>query len=134
MNRDVEALLKQQGIELHKSPAYTHQFNGVAERFNRMIVVMVQTMLIDSNLSRGFWAKAFQLAVNIYNAGLADSSLDTTLDGVDRTINAGQADSDSEEDSATSTGGGSFSLGEQCNDSDEEEPGVNLGHCIPHQV
>jgi len=52
------------------------------------------------------------------------SLLDTTLDGVDRTINAGQANSDSEEDSATSTGGGSFSSGEQRSDSDEEEPGV----------
>jgi len=30
------------------------------------------------------------------NAGLADSLLDTTLDDVDRTINAGQEDSDSE--------------------------------------
>jgi len=46
------------------------------------------------------------------------------LDGVDRTINGGQANSDSEEDSATSTGGGSFSSGEQCSNSDEEEPGV----------
>jgi len=67
VNRDVEALLEQQGIELHKSPAYTPQFNGVAERFNRTIVEMVQTMLINSNLSCGFWAKALQLAVHIYN-------------------------------------------------------------------
>jgi len=35
-----------------------------------------------------------------------------------------ELNSDSEEDSATSTGGGSFSLGEQRNNSDEEEPGV----------
>jgi len=28
---------------------------------------MLQTMLIDSNLSCGFWAKALQLAVHIYN-------------------------------------------------------------------
>jgi len=67
VNRDVEALLEQQGIKLHKSPAYTPQFNGVAEWFNRTIVEMVQTMLIDSNLSHGFWAEALQLAVHIYN-------------------------------------------------------------------
>jgi len=30
---------------------------------------MVQTMLIDSNLSHGFWAKALQLAVHIYTQG-----------------------------------------------------------------
>jgi len=62
--------------------------------------------------------------VPLDDAGLADSLLDTTLDGVDRTINGGQADSDSEEDSVTSTGGGSFSSGEQQSNSDEEEPGV----------
>jgi len=67
VNRDVQALLEQQGIKLLKSPAYTPQFNGVAERFNRTIIEMVLTMLIDSNLSRGFWAKALQLAVHIYN-------------------------------------------------------------------
>jgi len=67
VNRDVEALLKQQGIELHKSPTYTPQFNGVAEWFNRTIIEMVQTMLLDFNLSCGFWAKALQLAVHIYN-------------------------------------------------------------------
>jgi len=67
VNRDVEALLEQQGIELHKSPAYTPQFIGVAEQFNRTIVEMVQTMLINSNLSHGSWAKALQLAVHIYN-------------------------------------------------------------------
>jgi len=40
----------------------------MAERFNRMIIEMVQTMLmVDSNLSCGFWAKALQLAVHIYN-------------------------------------------------------------------
>jgi len=39
----------------------------VAEQFNRTIVEMLQTMRINSNLSRGFWAKALQLAVHIYN-------------------------------------------------------------------
>jgi len=62
VNRGVEALLKQWGIELHKSPAYTPQFNGVAERFNRTIIEMVQAMLIDSSLSCGFWAKALKLS------------------------------------------------------------------------
>jgi len=36
----------------------------VAEQFNRTIVL---TMLIDSYLSRGFWAKDFQLVFHIYN-------------------------------------------------------------------
>jgi len=67
VNRDVEALLKQQGIQLHKSPAYTPQFNGVAELFNGTIIEMVQSMLIDSNLPCGFWSKDLQLAVHIYN-------------------------------------------------------------------
>ena len=36
------------GIELLKSPAYEHESNGVAERFNRIVVTKARAMLLVS--------------------------------------------------------------------------------------
>ncbi|MHB1955506.1 MAG: DDE-type integrase/transposase/recombinase, partial [Sulfobacillus sp.] len=67
MGHDFQAYLQRHGIEHRPSPAYTPEFNGVAERFNRTILNMVRSMLFDADLTRGFWAEAALTAVYINN-------------------------------------------------------------------
>lgn len=55
------------GIKHEKSAVYTPQQNGLAERMNRSLVEKVRCMLLDSNMSKGFWAEALCAAVNIMN-------------------------------------------------------------------
>lgn len=55
------------GIEHQKSAPYSPQQNGLAERMNRTLLDRVRCMLLDSGLSRGFWAEAIQYASIIIN-------------------------------------------------------------------
>eukprot|EP00798_Chlamydomonas_sp_ICE-L_P024720 gene24720-biopygen19164 len=44
------------------SSVYCPQQNGVAERFNGVVASMARTMLIESEMSKGFWTYAFTCA------------------------------------------------------------------------
>jgi transposase InsO family protein len=59
--------LQDQGTIHQPSPAYTPEFNGVAERFNGVIIDMVRAMLADSSLPRSFWTEAVSFAVYMNN-------------------------------------------------------------------
>jgi len=50
--------LTSQGIRHIRTPPYSHQSNGVAERYNRTIQAMVRSMLIDLNpADNRLWAE-----------------------------------------------------------------------------
>ncbi|XP_055307486.1 uncharacterized protein LOC129571695 [Sitodiplosis mosellana] len=55
------------GIKHEKTSPYSPQQNGLAERMNRTIMDKVRCMLIDSGLSKQFWAEAVFAAVSIIN-------------------------------------------------------------------
>ena len=55
------------GIVHETTAPYTPQQNGVAERKNRVLIEMVNTMLSYSNLSKGYWGEAILTACHILN-------------------------------------------------------------------
>lgn len=67
VNHDFDNFCKQEGILHQKTVPYSPQQNGISERANRTIVEKARCMLIDSGLSKGFWAEAVCTAVYIIN-------------------------------------------------------------------
>lgn len=55
------------GIVHETTAPYTPQQNGVAERKNRTLTEMVNAMLSNSGLSKGFWGEALLTACHILN-------------------------------------------------------------------
>lgn len=68
MNKLFEKLCARHGIVQQKTVTYKPQQNGLAERMNRTLLDRVRCMLIDSGLTRGFWAEALNTAVRIVNS------------------------------------------------------------------
>ncbi|MGH7240582.1 MAG: reverse transcriptase domain-containing protein, partial [Candidatus Saccharimonadales bacterium] len=62
-----DQLLGQSGIARQKSPAYTPQHNGVAERANRTIVECARSMLQEASLDYSYWGEAVMTATYIRN-------------------------------------------------------------------
>ncbi len=62
-----QTLLHNNKIKHTLSPPYTPKENGVAKHFNQTIFNMVQTLLLDAQLPRVFWAEAVHHAVYLYN-------------------------------------------------------------------
>ena len=62
-NKDFDSFCRGQGIERHRTCAYTPQQNGVAERMNRTIMEKVRCLLNESGLEEEFWAEAVSIAV-----------------------------------------------------------------------
>ena len=53
---------------IHETTApYTPQENGVAERKNRVLKQMVNSMLSYSGLSKGFWGKVMLMSYYVLN-------------------------------------------------------------------
>lgn len=67
INRSVQNTTERFGIVHEKSPPYTPQMNGVAERFNRTIVEMIRSMLHHNSSPLQLWAEALQTAVYLIN-------------------------------------------------------------------
>ena len=60
--------LTSQGIRHIRTPPYSHQLNGVAERYNCTMQTMVRSMLIDLNpTDNRLWAEACTAAVYLRN-------------------------------------------------------------------
>lgn len=62
-----EEILATEGIHHKHTIPKTPQQNGVAERMNRTLVEMVQSMLLDSKLPQKFWGEALSTAVYLRN-------------------------------------------------------------------
>ncbi|MBW0534040.1 hypothetical protein O181_073755, partial [Austropuccinia psidii MF-1] len=63
----LEANLRSMGTEWVLVEPYRPDFNGEAERVNRTLGDMAQTMLNTSNLPSSFWSYAYSCATNIHN-------------------------------------------------------------------
>ena len=67
VNKELKCFYEQEGITQQVSAPYTPQQNGVAERYNRTIMDMARTMLLEAKLPAGFWGEAVQHAAWIRN-------------------------------------------------------------------
>ena len=63
----MDPFLKDEGIDHEYSPAYSHESNGMAERFNRTIITMARSMLNSSGMNLSFWSEAIDTAVYTKN-------------------------------------------------------------------
>ncbi|KAH9658981.1 hypothetical protein KPL70_023688 [Citrus sinensis] len=66
-SKEFEDFCKSKGITRHRTVTYTPQQNGIAERMNRTIIERVRCMLLNANLSKGFWAEAVTTAAYLIN-------------------------------------------------------------------
>lgn len=64
---DFKSHLESHGITHRKTVPYCPQQNGVAERSNRTLMEMVRCMLVQSGVSKKFWAEAVMAAAYIRN-------------------------------------------------------------------
>ncbi|GAB0095500.1 uncharacterized protein DMENIID0001_108920 [Sergentomyia squamirostris] len=67
VNKVFSDFCKLHGIQHQKTAPYSPQQNGLAERMNRTLMDKVRCMLIDSGLSKNFWAEALMTAAYIVN-------------------------------------------------------------------
>src|ERR1051325_276383 len=62
-----DKLCEKEGIVHEVVPPYTPQQNGTAERKNRTIMNMVQSMLKGNNLPNEFWGEAMSTITYVLN-------------------------------------------------------------------
>ena len=61
VNNEMPILLQKHGIIHDKTPPYSHESNGVAERYNRTIITSIRSML--TGLTMLLWAEAITTAI-----------------------------------------------------------------------
>ena len=47
--------IREKGIILNNCPAYVHELNGTAERFNRTIMDMARCLLTEAQVHKRYW-------------------------------------------------------------------------------
>lgn len=67
INGDLTSQIKHAGIELQRTPPYSPQLNGVAERCNRTIIEMIRSMLYYWNCPLQLWGGALRTSQYLLN-------------------------------------------------------------------
>lgn len=67
INAELKTFLKQEGIQVQYTVAYSPQQNGVAERKNRLLMEMVRCMMIDAEMPNKYWGEAIITANYLQN-------------------------------------------------------------------
>ena len=65
IDAEVKDFFAQEGIIQEPTPSYSHESNGVAERFNRTIITMARAML--AGLTLALWSEAISTVVYLKN-------------------------------------------------------------------
>jgi transposase InsO family protein len=74
VNKEIETFFSESGISHNRTVPYSHESNGVAERFNRTIITIARTLLVDYE-SKALWAEAIAYAVYTKNRLLHNALL-----------------------------------------------------------
>jgi transposase InsO family protein len=77
-SRAFDATLHTHGIRRQRTPPYTPEHNGVAERANRTIMEAVRCMIHQARLPDTFWALALLCAVHVRNRSPTRALASTT--------------------------------------------------------
>jgi transposase InsO family protein len=67
IGNNFQQLLQEHGITHSLAPAYTLQYNGIAEQFNCTILDMTRSMLHNAGASKWLWAEAVNMSIYITN-------------------------------------------------------------------
>ena len=73
LNGNMFQFARQKGIVIKPCPAYVHELNGTAERFNRSIMDMARCLLAEANIDRRFWPEVVKTAAYLKNRTLANT-------------------------------------------------------------
>lgn len=78
INKRFLDLAKKEGIYIRPCPPYTHQLNGVAERYNRTIMDRARCLIAEANLDKRYWPIFVETAAYLGNRVLANTKLKKT--------------------------------------------------------
>ena len=67
INKELEKFASEKGIVIETTPPYSPSQNGVAKRFNRTLLELACTMLIEKDLLAFLWDKAVAHAAYLRN-------------------------------------------------------------------
>lgn len=73
LNSDIYNFAKERGIVINNCPAYVHELNGTAERFNRTIMNMSRCLLAEANVHKRYWPEIVCAATYLKNRTLANT-------------------------------------------------------------
>lgn len=73
INNRFNKFAKEKGIIINNCPAYVHELNGTAERFNRTIMDMARCLLAEANVHKSFWPEIICAATYLKNRTLANT-------------------------------------------------------------
>lgn len=73
LNKHFEDFCSSKGILLNPSPAYVHELNGTAERYNRTVMNRTRCLLSDSGIGKRFWPECVMTAAYLGNRLLANT-------------------------------------------------------------
>ena len=73
MNNRFYKFAKEKGIILNNCPAYVHELNGTAERFNRTIMDMARCLLAEAQVHKQYWPEIVCAATYLKNRTLANT-------------------------------------------------------------
>ncbi|KAF2890836.1 hypothetical protein ILUMI_15337, partial [Ignelater luminosus] len=79
INKDFFRLAKAEGIYLRTGPPHTHEFNGVAEKYNRTIMNRARCLLSEAKIDKSYWPECVYTAAYIGNRLLANTKIRKTL-------------------------------------------------------
>jgi len=73
INTRVLQFAKEKGIIIKPCPAYVHELNGTAERYNRSLMDMGRCLLSEAKVERKFWPEVIKTAAYLKNRTLTNT-------------------------------------------------------------
>lgn len=73
LNSKIYSFAKEKGIVINNCPAYVHELNGTAERFNRTIMNMSRCLLAEANVDKKYWPEIVCAATYLKNRTLSNT-------------------------------------------------------------
>ena len=71
LNGNIFNFARERGIVINNCPAYVHELNGTAERFNRTIMDMSRCLLEEANVHKRYWPEIVSAAAYLKNRTLS---------------------------------------------------------------
>lgn len=73
LNKRIYNFAKEKGIVINNCPAYVHELNGTAERFNRTIMDISRCLLAEAKVDKKYWPEIICAAAYLKNRTLSNT-------------------------------------------------------------